>query len=99
MGSSLKPSPLGELYAALYGADFPNQGLGAEQIANQWGLTRERLDEYALLSHERAAAAQDSGAFDAQITPVAGVTQDEGVRRGGTPERLAGLAPAFKEDG
>jgi len=99
MGSSFTTSPLGELYAARYGADFPNQGLGAEQIADQWGLTRERLDEFALLSHERAAEAQDSGAFDAQIVPVAGVAQDEGIRRGGTLEKLAALAPAFKEDG
>ena len=99
MASSFTTSPLGELYAARYGADFPNQGLGAEQIADQWGLTRERLDEFALLSHERAAEAQDSGAFDAQIVPVAGVAQDEGIRRGGTLEKLAALAPAFKEDG
>jgi len=99
MGSSFTTSPLGELYAARYGADFPNQGLGAEQIADRWGLSRQQLDEFALLSHERAAEAQDSGAFDAQIVPVAGVAQDEGIRRGGTLEKLAALAPAFKEDG
>ena len=99
MGSSFTASPLGELYIERYGSDFPNQGIGAEQIADQWGLSRQQLDEYALQSHERAAAAQDAGAFDAQITPVGEVTQDEGIRRGGTLEKLAGLKPAFKEDG
>jgi len=99
MGSSFTASPLGARYAERYGSDFPNQGLGAEQIADQWGLSRTELDEFALLSHERAAAAQDSGAFDAQITPVGEVVRDEGIRRGGTPESLAGLKPAFKEDG
>jgi len=99
MGSSFTASPLGERYAARYGSDFPNQGLGAEQIADDWGLSRTQLDEFALLSHERAAAAQDSGAFDAQIAPVGDVVRDEGIRRGGTPESLAGLKPAFKEDG
>jgi acetyl-CoA acyltransferase len=99
MGSSFTASPLGERYIERYGSDFPNQGIGAEQIADQWGLSRTQLDEYALQSHERAAAAQDAGAFDAQIAPLAGVTKDEGIRRGGTLESLAGLKPAFKEDG
>src|SRR5690348_4413937 len=99
MGSSFTASPLGELYVERYGSDFPNQGIGAEIIADQWGLSRQQLDEYALQSHERAAAAQDAGAFDAQIAPLAGVTQDEGIRRGGTLEKLASLKPAFKEDG
>ena len=99
MGSSFTASPLGELYVERYGSDFPNQGLGAEIIADQWGLSRQQLDEYALQSHERAAAAQDAGAFEAQIAPLAGVTQDEGIRRGGTLEKLASLKPAFKEDG
>ena len=99
MGSSFTASPLGDRYAGRYGSDFPNQGLGAEQIAGQWRLSRTELDEFALLSHERAAAAQDSGAFDAQIVPVGDVVRDEGVRRGGTAQTLAGLKPAFKEDG
>ncbi|HME49150.1 thiolase family protein [Mycobacterium sp.] len=81
-----------------------NQGISAELIAQKWGFSRTRLDEYSATSHERAAAAQDAGAFDAQIVPVftgdgAVVTADEGVRRGTTVEKLAGLKPAFTDDG
>jgi acetyl-CoA acyltransferase len=80
-----------------------NQGISAEHIAEKWGFSRSRLDEYSALSHERAAAAQDSGAFDAQIVPVwvdnQRVAADEGVRRGTTVEKLAGLKPAFVDDG
>jgi acetyl-CoA acyltransferase len=84
--------------------DFPfNQGIGAELIADKWGLSRTQLDEFSALSHERAAAAQDAGAFDAQIVPVpvdgATVTADEGIRRGSSVESLGKLKPSFKEDG
>ncbi|HVM28623.1 MAG TPA: acetyl-CoA C-acyltransferase [Mycobacteriales bacterium] len=103
MGSTFTASPLGEMYQERYGSDFPNQGVGAEMIADSWGLSRQQLDEFALASHERAAAAQDEGRFDGQIVPVTTadgvVSADEGVRRGGTLDKLAGLAPAFKEDG
>jgi len=99
MGATFTANPLGEKYTARYGEEMPNQGLGAEIIADEWGLSRAQLDEYALASHERAAAAQDGGAFDAQIAPVAGVTQDEGIRRGGTLEAMAGLKTPFKEGG
>ena len=104
MGSTFTASPLGERYQARYGSDFPNQGVGAEMIAERWGLSRQQLDEFALASHEKAAAAQDDGRFTGQIAPVTlpdgtVVDADEGVRRGGTLEKLAGLKPAFKEDG
>jgi acetyl-CoA acyltransferase len=99
MGSAVTANPLGPLYVERYGDVFPNQGVGAEDIADAWGFSREQLDEYALRSHERAATAQDEGRFDAQLVPVAGVTADEGVRRGGTMEKLASLQPAFKPDG
>ncbi|MGW1782442.1 thiolase family protein [Streptomyces sp. NPDC002143] len=80
--------------------DFPfNQGISAESIARKWGFTRTRLDAFAALSHERAAAAQDAGAFEAEIVPVAGVVADEGIRRGTGVETLARLKPAFEEDG
>ena len=72
-------------------------------IAAQWGLSRTQLDEYSAASHEKAAAAQDAGAFAQQIVSVqtgTGVfSEDEGIRRGTTAEKLAGLKPAFKEDG
>jgi acetyl-CoA acyltransferase len=81
-----------------------NQGISAEMIAQKWGLSRTRLDEYSAMSHERAAAAQDSGAFHDQIVPVfpdvaTVVDADEGIRRGTSAEKLAGLKPAFADDG
>ncbi|MFD7484209.1 thiolase family protein [Streptomyces mirabilis] len=81
-----------------------NQGVSAEKIAQKWGFARERLDAFSTLSHERAAAAQDAGAFEAQISAVSTegattVTLDEGIRRGTSVETLAKLRPAFTEDG
>ncbi|MEV7015993.1 thiolase family protein [Streptomyces sp. NPDC093991] len=76
-----------------------NQGISAERIAQKWGFSREDLDAYAALSHERAAAAQDAGAFTAEIVPVAGVDADEGIRRGTSVDTLAKLKPSFQEDG
>ncbi|WP_330255650.1 thiolase family protein [Nocardia sp. NBC_00565] len=95
--------PYGPKVLARY-QDFSfNQGISAELIARKWGLSRRRLDEFATQSHELAAAAQDGGAFDAQLVPVttdAGtVAADEGIRRGTTPEKLAALKPAFQDDG
>ena len=100
----LDKDPLGSDYLARYDGVAPNQGLGAEMIAERWGFSRTQLDEFALASHEKAAAAQDDGRFDAQIAPVTlddgtVVSQDEGIRRGGSVEKLAGLKPAFKPDG
>ena len=96
-------NPLGPLYVERYGEAFPNQGTGAEDIADSYGLSRAQLDEFALRSHERAATAQDEGRFAGQIVPIATadgvVDSDEGVRRGGTIDKLASLKPAFKEDG
>ncbi len=104
MGSSTQgQSPLDQAYLDRYDGVAPNQGVGAEMIAAQWGLSRTQLDEFALRSHERAAAAQDEGRFDAQLAPVdtpeGRITKDEGVRRGGTVEALAGLKTPFKADG
>jgi acetyl-CoA acyltransferase len=104
MGSTFTANPLGKRYIARYGEEFPNQGIGAEQIADRWGFSRQQLDEFALASHEKAAAAIDAGRFTRQIAPVTApdgtvVATDEGVRRGGTLDKLASLKPAFKEDG
>ncbi|MFN2540123.1 MAG: acetyl-CoA C-acyltransferase [Mycobacteriales bacterium] len=103
MGSSFTASPLGQMYFDRYGEGFPDQGLGAEQIADTWGFSRTQLDEYGLQSHERAQAAQDSGAFDQQIVGIQTenglVTKDEGIRPGGTLEKLATLKTPFKEEG
>lgn len=104
MGSSLAGTdPFGTRFAERYQAS-PNQGVGAELIAEAWSLSRTQLDEFALMSHERAAQAQDEGRFERQIAPLTGVggavvSQDEGIRRGGTLEKLATLKTVFKEDG
>ena len=68
-------------------------------MARKWALTRTALDEYSLRSHELAGRATDAGAFTGQITPIAGLSQDEGIRRGGSLESLAKLPPAFDADG
>ena len=104
MGSTFTASPIGADYIARYGSDFPNQGIGAEDIADSYGLSRAQLDEFALVSHERAAAAIDEGRFAGQIAPVTTpdgvvIDTDEGVRRGGTIDKLGSLKPAYKEGG
>jgi acetyl-CoA acyltransferase len=95
--------PLGPSFLARYGGVAPNQGVGAEMIAARWGFSRTQLDEFALRSHERAAKAQADGAFDDQIVPVTtpdGVVRaDEGIRTGGTLEKLAALKTPFQADG
>lgn len=89
-----------------FAADQPvpfNQGVGAELIARRWGLSRGQLDEFALASHQKAAAAQDAGLFDAEIAPVVvgddKVTADEGIRRDTSLAKLAELPTPFLADG
>ncbi|MDT2007006.1 acetyl-CoA C-acyltransferase [Rhodococcus opacus] len=82
-----------------YGVEGFNQGVGAEMIAERWGMTRTALDEYSLQSHRLAAEAIDAGAFDSQLVSLDGLESDEGVRRGGTLEKLATLPTPFKSDG
>lgn len=105
MGSSLANGghPYPEAFRARY-SETPNQGTGAEMMAEKWGLSRTQLDEFSLRSHEKAAAAQDAGAFKDQIAAIKDqdgniVTEDGGIRRGGTVESMAAIKPAFKEDG
>ncbi len=87
-----------------------NQGIGAEMIADQWGISREELDEFSVESHRRAARATTEGRFEREIIPLAirddegrdtdeVMTSDEGIRPGSTLEALAKLKPAFKEGG
>ena len=103
MGSSMgTANPSGSGLTTLFKGVPPNQGIGAEMIAERWGLSRTQLDEFSLASHEKAAAAIDEGRFTAQITPVklddgTIVDTDEGVRRGSTLEALSQLKPAFKK--
>jgi len=107
MGSSIGPArvnPSGSGLRSVFGGVAPNQGIGAEMIAERWDFSRTQLDEFSLGSHAKAAAAIDEGRFVGQITPVkledgTVVDTDEGVRRGGTLEALAQLKTAFKPDG
>jgi len=78
------------------------QGPGAEMMAQRWGLSRRRLDDFALASHHKAAAATDAGAFDTQLAPLDSAPRllaDEGIRRDTSAEKLAGLATAFQDGG
>ena len=76
-----------------------NQGISAEMIAAQWGLSRQYLDEISLASHDRAGKATDSGLFADEIVPVGDFATDEGIRRETTLEKLASLKTPFQEDG
>ncbi len=86
---------------------LPPQGIGADMIADEYGITREDLDAFGAMSQQRAEQATAEGRFDNEIIPVPvdlgeGVemlTADEGIRPGTTAEGLAKLKPAFKEDG
>lgn len=85
----------GERLAERYPEGLVDQGISAELIAAKWNISREEMDRFALSSHEKADAATRSGAFDAELAPIAGLTHDEGIRAGGTLEKLATLQPAF----
>ncbi|WP_407271754.1 thiolase family protein [Radiobacillus sp. PE A8.2] len=82
-------------------------GETAENLAELHGISRQQQDELALLSHERALQAMETGKFDSQITPITVktrkqetlVTKDENPRPGLTMAKLAKLKPAFRENG
>ena len=84
-----------------------HMGVTAENVAKQWNLTREELDEFSAWSQQKACAAIEAGKFDDEIVPVTvkmkketvEVTKDEGPRPGTTAEGLARLKPAFIKDG
>ncbi len=86
---------------------LPSQGIGAEMIADEYDITRQDLDAFGAESQRRAEQATAEGRFEAEIVPVPVdidgeiemFSQDEGIRPGTTPETLAALKPAFKEDG
>lgn len=89
------------------GAYMP-MGITAENVAERYHVSRSEMDEFAVESHRKAAAAQASGKFDEEIIPVDGVDvegnpivfdRDQGIRPDSNVETLAGLKPAFREDG
>jgi acetyl-CoA C-acetyltransferase len=94
-----------ELHPALFGDDAPianvyiPMGLTAENVAEQWDVSREDMDLFAQQSQERAVAAQDSGFFAREISVWNGVEADDGPRRSSTLEKLQALEPAFKPGG
>lgn len=95
---------LGPMFHQRYPEGIVHQGISAELIAAHWGINREELDRFALSSHQRAAAAEDTGITPPFITPirigtdegVRVVTKDEGIRRDTSFEKLSGLRPAFE---
>ena len=84
-----------------------HMGVTAENVAQEWGISREEQDRLAALSHQRAEQATSEGRFASQIMPVElksrkGTTEfttDEHVRQGCQPEDMAKLRPVFKKDG
>lgn len=84
-----------------------HMGVTAENVAEQWGLTREELDRFAASSQQKACAAQETGRFDDEIVPIeikkrketVVFDKDEGPRPGTTWEGISKLKPAFKKEG
>lgn len=84
-----------------------HMGITAENVAREFGISREAQDQFAIRSQEKAIIAQDSGKFTDEIVPVvvetrAGVeevAEDEYINRTTTLEKMSGLRPAFKKDG
>ncbi|WP_410874590.1 thiolase family protein [Nocardia sp. A7] len=112
LGSARGAAEFGEPHGPLvwdrYGGVRFDQGMGAQLIADKHRITRTQMDLHGLDSHARAAAAIDAGRFEEQITPVPVIDADgqpqtfdtdEGIRRGGTLEKMGALKPAFGADG
>jgi acetyl-CoA C-acetyltransferase len=86
-------SPFGQGWKDRYGDQEISQFRGAQLMCEKWGFKRSQLEEFSLESHARAIRAIDEGRFARQVTPVAGVTTDEGPRRDSTLEKMAELKP------
>jgi acetyl-CoA acyltransferase len=97
---SAERTPMTPAVRERYGVEQFNQAIGAEMIARKWGLSRAALDEFSARSHERAANATRQGWLAQEILPVPSpdgpIGTDQGIRADTTPERLAGLKPAFE---
>ena len=77
----------------------PEMGVAAEAVAQQFGVSRQRQDRYAVRSHARAVAGQLAGAFADELVPVGGITRDDRPRARLTEHDLARFRPAFVPDG
>ncbi len=85
--------PFGEGWQKRYGKQEISQFRGAQLMCEKWGIKRLQLEEFALQSHRRAIQAIDEGRFEREITPVNGLSADEGPRRDTTLEKMAELKP------
>jgi acetyl-CoA acetyltransferase family protein len=110
MGASVADGKYGFPFGPKMTTRYPDlvpQGISAEMIAEQWGITREENDAFSVQSHLRAARATEEGRFDREILPIDITTEagdetmknDEGIRPDSSVEKLATLKPAFKPDG
>lgn len=106
MGSTeFKDTMIWDALTDVFGGE--HMGITAENIAEQWQITRETQDAFAAASQNKAEAAQEAGKFEDEILPVTiknrrgdiVVTQDEYIRKGVTAEGLSAMRPAFKKDG
>jgi acetyl-CoA acyltransferase len=83
--------------------DLVPQGVGAEMIADRWGIDREAMDAFALRSQQRAQAATEAGEFAREILPIETGgethTRDQGIRPDASLEALAALKAVFRDDG
>ncbi|MFG1641414.1 acetyl-CoA C-acetyltransferase [Amycolatopsis sp. NPDC049252] len=80
-----------------FGASEVSQFRSADMIAGHWDISRVAMEEFALRSHQLAAAASDGGLFDDEIAPFGEFSRDEGPRRDTSLERMAGLKPLSPE--
>jgi acetyl-CoA acetyltransferase family protein len=87
----------------IYDQDRLRMGMTAETVAEEYDISRDAQDEFALRSHERAAEATDSGRFEDEIVPIdtpeGTVEEDEGIRRDTSLDQLGDLPTIFKDDG
>lgn len=96
MGFHASPNPR---WSETMQRDYLNMGLTAENLAQKYKLDRTAQDCYALNSHAKAAAARAGKRLASEIVAVGGVEEDGLIRPNGSLEKLAGLKPAFSEDG
>jgi len=96
MGFNPMPNPRWDDSAR---AGYLNMGLTAENLADRFGISRNEQDAYAAASQRKAAAAQADGRLGAEVAPAGAVDRDGCIRGETSPEKLAGLKPAFRADG
>lgn len=96
LGLTEGPFAGSEGWRARYGSLPVNQFHGAQLIAGKWGISRLDMEEFSLLSHQRAVRAIDEGRFERETVAYGNVTVDEGPRRDTTPEKMAGLKPVVE---